>query len=139
MHIRNILVLMHQKLSMNIGLRISFVLCLSITCAAGTHQSMPFAVTIIWRKQEDHTTDCYFSLTHLDGFTMKTKLQIQYANVKSVSKPVSHAEAVSPPSLLTEDYVDDANVTTISSKNSVFFTHEFEQEFGKPHLIIQVN
>ena len=68
---------------------------------------------------------------------MKTRLQIQYTNIKSVSNSVSHAEGVSLPSPLTADYVDDASVTTMSSKNFIFFTHKFEQEFGKSHLITQ--
>ena len=54
-----------------------------------------------------------------------------------MSKPASYAEGVSPPSAPAAGYVDDASVTTISSKNSVFSTHEFEQEFGKSHLITQ--
>jgi len=54
-----------------------------------------------------------------------------------MSKPVSHAEGLSLPSSTTAGYVDDASVATISSKNSVFFTHKFEQGFGKPRLITQ--
>ena len=58
----------------------------------GTHVSMPFVEPVIWREQQDHLTDCYFCLTKLKGFSIKIRHQIEYANVKSVSKTVPHAD-----------------------------------------------
>ena len=49
----------------------------------GTHQSMPFAVLMVWREQKDHLTDWYFCLTKTDGHNSKSKHTTVYPSIPS--------------------------------------------------------
>ena len=53
----------------------------------GTHH-MHFAIPMIWRKPTNHTSDCYFCLSQIKGFTSKTKCRMKYPNVHSTEFPV---------------------------------------------------
>ena len=56
----------------------------------GQKKSMPFGVPMIWREQTDHFNDCYFCVTKVQGFSKKTKGNIQYPNLQSAIRPVPH-------------------------------------------------
>ena len=55
----------------------------------GKRKQMPFAVRMVWRKQSDHVTDCYFCMTNIKGFSRKNKSKISYPVCRSAIKPVS--------------------------------------------------
>ena len=57
----------------------------------GTH-NIPFAIPMVWREPSDHSTDCYFCLTDIKGFTSKSKRRITYPKVPSAMRPVLHSE-----------------------------------------------
>ncbi len=51
---------------------------------------MPFAIPMVWHKPKDHSTDCYFYLTNAKGYSVKTRSKIEYPNVPSVLRLMSH-------------------------------------------------
>ena len=51
---------------------------------------MPFGVPMVWREGKDHVTDCYFCMTDLKVINRKNKHHVQYPDVSSAIKPVSH-------------------------------------------------
>ena len=55
----------------------------------GTNE-ITFKISMVWREPRDHTTDCYFSLTNVKGYTGKTRNLITYAHVNSLTRPVQH-------------------------------------------------
>ena len=55
-------------------------------CGGGLNFARPF----IWREPHDHSVDCYFCLTRIDGDTGK----VEYANVMSVTQPVANSTPV---------------------------------------------
>ena len=63
------------------------------TCVIGEikkRESMPFAVPMVWREGEDHVTGCYFCMTNLQEINRKNKYCVQYPDVPSAIRPVSH-------------------------------------------------
>jgi hypothetical protein len=53
-----------------------------------THQSVPFAVPVVWREQMYHLTECYCCLTKTDGHNSKPKHTRVYPNIPSAIRPV---------------------------------------------------
>jgi len=56
----------------------------------GSRQSLPFAVPMDWREQNDHIRECYFCLTNVKCFSTKSKYVVQYLNLPSTIKPIPH-------------------------------------------------
>ena len=54
----------------------------------GTHQSVPFAVRVVWREQKDHFNDCYFCFTKIDGHNSEATHNVGYPNIPSALRPV---------------------------------------------------
>lgn len=52
---------------------------------------MPFQIPTIWREPQSHA-DCYFCLCKLEGFNVKTKDNIKYPDVSSVTKPLTYED-----------------------------------------------
>jgi hypothetical protein len=63
----------------------------------GVHQSIPFAVPVVWREQNDHLTDCYFCLTKIDGHNSKSKHTTVYPNIPSALRLVEHDDSLPNP------------------------------------------
>ena len=60
---------------------------------------------MIWREQTDYVSNCYFCMTNVKGFRKKNKHRIEYPNIPSAMRPVSHGDGVEvpvPPSTLDE-------------------------------------
>lgn len=104
----------------------------------GSHLSMPFDEPVIWRKQQDHVTDCYFCLTKLKGFNMKTRHKIRYANVNSVSKPVPHSEVRLVTRRDKYENMSSNYVSSISSMHCDSLKDEIlEEDDDSPQLVTQ--
>ena len=63
---------------------------------SATNTTMPFGVPMIWREPRNHTDDCYFCMTSIQGFSFKTRKLISYPNMRSVSKPLPHDPVMCP-------------------------------------------
>ena len=55
-----------------------------------TKKSIPYAVPMIWRKQTNHETDCYFCQTNLTGYSIKTRQKSQFCIRKTCSRQFAH-------------------------------------------------
>ena len=55
---------------------------------------MSFAISMVWREQKDHSTDCYNSnimcITQISCFPSKSKHRIKSPNTPSTIRPVPH-------------------------------------------------
>jgi len=62
-------------------------------------KAMPFAVPMVWREPSNHSSDCYLCLTTpaASGRNRKKKQRIDYPNIPSAIKPVSHVEDLPVP------------------------------------------
>ena len=50
---------------------------------------LPFVIPMVWHRQLYHKPeDCYFYQTNIVGHHYKTHNRIQYANVRTISKPI---------------------------------------------------
>lgn len=58
---------------------------------------LPFGVPMVWREGRDHTTDCYFCMTNLDGINRNNKQHVKYPSVPSAIKPVPHGTEIPIP------------------------------------------
>ena len=55
--------------------------------------SMPFVIPMIWHEPRNHMDDCYFYIT-------KNKKEINYPNLLSAKRPISHGPGLPVPSPL---------------------------------------
>ena len=64
---------------------------------------MEVAVPMIWQKQRDHITNCYFCLTTSKGYNQRNRKKILYPNLPSAIRPVPNSAdlpiAIPPPCL----------------------------------------
>ena len=97
----------------------------------GKRASMPFAVPMIWREQQNHHDDCLFCCTSIGGFNKKNKGHIKYAYCVSARKPVPHDDenpVPTPPA--------DQNIP-LSSGEEDGDDEPFEPDTQEPHLLNQ--
>ena len=53
-------------------------------------RGLPFTVHVIWHEPMDYITDCYFCMSSVAGFTIKTRTHIKYPDCRSALKPLPH-------------------------------------------------
>ncbi|XP_042236316.1 uncharacterized protein LOC121875729 [Homarus americanus] len=73
-------------------------------------QRLPFGIPMVWREGRDHTTDCYFCMTNLQGINRKNKHHVKYPDVPSAIKPVPHGPGIpipTPPENYRDMILDD--------------------------------
>ena len=105
------------------------------------NEEIKFYMTVVWREQKNHLTNCYFCMTKISGFSKKTRSQIKYPNCPSAIKRVPHSlhySAPQPPSIVTFDskYEDSTKSGTILVSESDFQAKEFATETGKVRYLI---
>lgn len=65
---------------------------------------MAFSSPMIWHHQTYHKVeDCYFCKTDVNGHHFKTRKYIKYANVLTVTKPLTVDDWVEPPAAEVEE------------------------------------
>ena len=65
---------------------------------------MNFAVPMVWREPQDHSSDCYFCITQIKGINSNSRHTVKYPNLPSAMRPVPHSEDLPiphPPTRLT--------------------------------------
>ena len=77
-------------------------------------KQMSFAVSMIWRVQSDHHSDCYFGMTKLSEFSRKSKSKIVYLDYQSAFRPVPHGLKI--PVLISPVKSDIENEETCESR-----------------------
>ena len=101
---------------------------------AGEKPTLSFAVPMVWRKQKDHATDCYFCLTNTQGYNHKARKKIVYPSLPSAIRPVEHSDELPvpiPPETLPEPMAESSE----SSCDSEF--QDDSSCTNCPHLINQ--
>lgn len=101
----------------------------------GEKAYLSFKKPMIWREPFDHMTDCYFCVTNVTGINSKNKHTIKYAEVLSVTKPVSrdrNEEGPVPPGLSSSNSSQPS--VEIQNCGSSFSAFENSEE---QHLITQ--
>ena len=100
-------------------------ICLTCACnlrgwlrKAKKNNHLPFGVPMIWRESSNHTTDCYFCLANITGFSYKARASVKYPDVQSVSKPVPHHPVTCPIPTAPAEYVVDESTQEDTSSAS---------------------
>ena len=85
----------------------------------GKNVKLKFGVPMVWREPKNHVDDCYFCLVNVKGFNKKNKQHLQYPNIHSAMRPISHSDKV-PVSIFTKlpDIDEDQLRSSTSSTNS---------------------
>lgn len=100
---------------------------------------MSFAIPMVWREPQNHLSDCYFCLTKIKGISTKSKHTVQYPNLPSAIRPVSHCVDLpvpQPPENVTiEDELDD--ITTEAQHEQHDPTYSTDSTSREPHLVTQ--
>ena len=100
---------------------------------------MPFGIPMVWREQADHTTDCYFFLTDIKGFSRKNKSKIKYPDCRSAMKPVPHSSEVPIPSPPPTGALDEDALSSQSQSSSEASESEMCIDEIEPHDPILIN
>jgi len=81
---------------------------------------MNFSVPMIWRKQKDHSTDCYFcQQDYTDCTTAKKKKHIVYPNLQSAMRPVEHSKDLPAPKPPDQEMWSSSSGDEYSSEETV--------------------
>ena len=71
----------------------------------GKKQPLRYGIPMVWREPKNHSDDCYFCSCNVQGFNLKNKRDISYANIQSAIRPIPHRPGVPIPS--PPDSLDD--------------------------------
>ena len=106
----------------------------------GKKNSFRFGIPVMWREQQNHTTDCYFCSVDVKGFNTKNKKKISYPNLNSAIRPVPHSSEIPvplPPSSLDDIQSDSEDRTILppqDESSSDFSVDEGPQPFSQSEL-----
>jgi len=101
---------------------------------------MPFTVPMVWREQEDHSSDCYFYLPDKTQMICKSKHPVKCPDLPSAIRPVPHSEELpvpKPPENLTfSDDKSDSDDHGQQEGDNVDRNPTFQASYSssKPHL-----
>lgn len=108
----------------------------------GKKKSFRFGIPMMWREQQNHSTDCYFCSVDVTGFNTRNKKTISYPNLHSAIRPVFHSSEIpvpSPPTNVEDINIDseEENPRSISSQeesSSDFSVDDGPQLFSQAEL-----
>ena len=102
---------------------------------------VPFAVPVVWRKQRDLLTDCYFCFTKIDGHNSKATHNVGYPNSPSALRPVEHDDSLPIHKPTQQWTVNVEEITSTSPEDepgpSCYSVHPDFLKQTVPHLISQ--
>jgi hypothetical protein len=96
---------------------------------------MPFAVPMIWREPTNHSSDCYFCMVDICGYSSKTKSGIVYPDIPSAIKPVPHSDLLPVPLPPDDDCSTEEDSSTENPSSSTPSVCPYSTD--SPHLIKQ--
>jgi len=102
---------------------------------------MNFAIPIVWREPQDHSSDCYFCITQTKGISSKSKDTVKCPNLPSAMRPVPHSKDLPIPHLPThltlEDESEHGAATEVQNEEQDDATFETSTSSCEPHLLTQ--
>ena len=102
---------------------------------------MNFAIPMVWREPQDHSSDCYFCITQIKGISSKSKHTVKYPNLPSAMRPVPHSENLPiphPPTHLTlEEESELKAATEVPKEEQDDATFDTSTSSCEPHLLTQ--
>ena len=102
---------------------------------------MNFAIPMVWREPQDHSSDCYFCITQIKGISSKSKHTVKYPNLASAMRPVPYSEDLpiphSPTHLTPEDESEHEAATEFPKEEQDDATFETSTSSCEPHLLTQ--
>jgi hypothetical protein len=78
-----------------------------LTGWAKGYRHMNFAILMVWRDPEYHSSDFYFCDTQIKGMSSKSKHTVKYPNLQFAVRPVPHSEDWAIPHPATHLTVED--------------------------------
>ncbi len=64
--------------------------------SSGKLKQMPFVTPMAWREQSNHSSDCYFCATNVEGFNKRNAKHIKYPNLPSAVRPQLYEDEIPP-------------------------------------------
>ena len=102
---------------------------------------MKFAIPMVWREPQDHTSDCYFCITRIKGVSSKSKHTVKYPNLPTAMRPIPHSEDLPIPHSAThltlEDESEHEADTEVPNEERDGLTFETSTSSCEPHLLTQ--
>ena len=101
-------------------------------------EHLPFGVPMIWTEGRDHTSDCYFCMTNLEGINRRNKQHVKYPDIPSAKKPVPHGPSIpipKPPADL--DSISIPSTDEELEGDDVSATYQPTDETSHPKLLSQ--
>ena len=120
-----------------------------VTCArrlvvwAKGSRFMPFAIPMVWRDPTNHVSDCFFCFTSITGVKAKSKHIVQYPNLLSVMRPLTHSAELpvpKPPTNMTlsDSESSDEEVGQTESNMDCDPTFAGATSSNEPHQMTQM-
>lgn len=97
-------------------------------------KSLPFGIPMVWREGKDHSTDCYFCMTNLEGVNKKKRRHVIYPDIPSAIKPLPHGPDVPVPK--PPDNVTSPSTSSEETDDSDASTATIQEE-KRPKLLAQ--
>ena len=101
----------------------------------GAKKSMPFAIPMVWREPQNHVNDCYFCMVKIQGHNAKSKKDIQYPNIPSALRPVTHCNSLPIP--VPPPVLEDVPLASSSENESDNADDYNPEEDSAPKLFSQ--
>ena len=102
---------------------------------------MNFAIPMVWREPQDHSSDCYFCIMQIKGISNKSKHTVKYPNLLSAMRSVPHSGDLPKPHppthLILEDESEHEAATEVPNEQQDDATVETSTSSCEPHLLTQ--
>ena len=104
---------------------------------------MNFAIPMVWREPQDHSSDCYFCIMQIKGISSNSKHTVKYTNMPSAMRPVPHSEDLPipypPTHLILEDESEHKAATEVPKEEQDDATFETSTSSCEPPLLTRAN